>query len=125
MNRFSFPIWEEVGVPRPTPEQVRNYVLAHEWREQPYGPELFVFEGPKDDDDRTIVQVLPSSDSYTEYPQRLLELLRALSLIEHRLIRHILADMLAPESNGAPVQATTTADGETKKARRPRKGRQA
>ena len=116
MRQFSFPIWEELGIPRPTPEQARHYLLARGWREQPYGPELFVFEGPKDDDDRTIVQILPTAESYEEYPQCLLVLLRALSLIERRLIREILADMLHPVANGA---APANGDAATKEVQRP------
>lgn len=129
LRRFSFPIWEEIGVERPTVEQVRRYLRNHGWQEQPYGPQGFTYGGPRDDDDREIVLLLPSSEQMDEYPQRLLELLRALSLIERRLIRHLLTDMHAPESNGVPVPTATTNDttndADSKKARRPKKGRQA
>jgi hypothetical protein len=105
MRRSLFPIWEELGVERPAPEQVRRYLVSHGWRERPYGPELFVFERSFEGADEPVVQILPSSQEMPAYPQRLLELLQTLSRLEDRLIRHILADVLAHEANGPPPSA--------------------
>lgn len=107
MRRFLFPIWEEIGVERPTPEQVRHYLLAHDWQERPYGPEMLVFEKPIEGADQPVVQILSSSDRYPDYPQRLLDLLGVLCRLEDRLIRHLLTDMLAPEGNGVVATAST------------------
>lgn len=120
MRRFLFPIWEEVGVDRPTPEQVRGYMLHNDWRERPYGPELFVFEKSIVSADEPMIQILPSSERDSAYSQRLLELLQALCRLEDRLIRHILTDMLAPEANGVASQSSATNDAPEKPTRQPK-----
>jgi hypothetical protein len=119
MRRFLFPIWEELGVEQPTPEQARRYMLTHGWTEQPYGPELFVFEKSIDGADKPMIQVLPSSAEMSSYPQRLLDLLGALCRLEDRLIRHILADMLAPEGYCVAPQVVSANDAPKQKTRRP------
>ncbi len=87
---------------------VRSYLEARGWRSRPYPlPELLVFEGPPDDAGRPIVQVLPSSESLADYPQRVIELITALSVIEDRPPVEVLDDVLrqssrdqSPDANG-------------------------
>jgi len=74
---------------------VKDYLLRHRWRLKLYPrPELLVFEGPLDDDGKPIVQVLPSSETYADYNQRLLELVTALAIIEDRHAVDVLNDIL-------------------------------
>jgi hypothetical protein len=91
---MALPIWQELNVDRPTPEQVRRYMLDRGWQIQPHRPELIVFEGPLADNGERIIQVLPSSETLVDYSIRLHEMLKALSVIENRPVREILADML-------------------------------
>jgi hypothetical protein len=94
--------WVDRRIDRVRVENVRNYLLAHNWRLQPFpGPELLVFEGPKDDDGEPILQVLPSSERLRDYRMRLEDLIGALSVIEDRPAADILTDMLAStQANG-------------------------
>jgi hypothetical protein len=101
MNRSA---WVDPRIERVRVADVRDYLLNRGWRLQPYpGPELLVFEGPKDDDGEPIVQVLPSSERLKDYRMRLEDLIGALAVIEDRPAGDILTDMLAgAEANGVP-----------------------
>jgi hypothetical protein len=73
-----------------------------------------VFEGPADDDGQPIVQVLPSSEQMRDFPQRVEELVAALSVLEDRPPSDILSDMLkegatvTAEENGSDAAAKPT-----------------
>jgi hypothetical protein len=103
MNRSA---WVDPRIDRVRVADVRDYLLKHGWRLQPYpGPELLVFQGPNDDDGEPILQVLPSSERLKDYRMRLEDLIGALAVIEDRPAGDILTDMLASRDiNGPPVQ---------------------
>lgn len=87
--------WVDPRIDRVSVDNVRDYLLSHGWQLQPFpGPELLVFEGPKDDDGEPIVQVLPSSERLRDYRMRVEDLIGALSIIEGRPAVEILLDML-------------------------------
>jgi hypothetical protein len=82
---------------------VRLYLLGRGWQLKPYpGPELLVFEGPPDDFGKPIIQVLPASEQASDYSQRLLELITALSVIEDRHAVDVLNDILNPARHDQP-----------------------
>jgi hypothetical protein len=93
---MSHSAWVDPRIDCVTVDNVRTYLLNKGWRLQPFpGPELLVFEGPKDDDGETILQVLPSSERLKDYRMRLENLIASLSIIEGRPTADILTDMLA------------------------------
>jgi hypothetical protein len=109
--------WIDPRVERVRVDQVRTYLLGRGWRLQPYpGPELLVFEGPKDDDGQPILQVVPSSEQFRDYRMRVGDLIAALSVLEDRPATDILADILGSVpvngigeqsgSAGAPAHST-------------------
>jgi hypothetical protein len=106
MNRSP---WVDPRIDRVRVADVRNYLLNRNWRLQPYpGPELLVFEGPKDDDGETIIQVLPASERLKDYRMRLENLIGALAVIEDRPAADVLTDMLASAAtNGVPAPQQT------------------
>lgn len=91
--------------------RVRSYLLGKGWALKPFPRKTALyFEGPLDDDGEPLVQVLPASETFHDYPLRLEDLLRALSVLEERPISEILREWLAasfpeqavsPTSNGA------------------------
>jgi hypothetical protein len=96
--------WVDPRIDRVTVANVRTYLLNKGWRLQPYpGPELLVFEGPRDDDGEPILQVLPSSERLRDYRMRVGDLIAALSVIEGRPAVDILTDMLTGAQANGPV----------------------
>lgn len=108
--------WGDPRIDRVTVGNVRSYLLNRGWRLQPFpGPELLVFEGPKDDDGEPILQVLPSSERLRDYRMRVGDLIGALSVIESRPAVDILNDMLAStQTNGAVQQHSDGVNVESK-----------
>ena len=107
--------WVDPRIDRVTVAGVRSYLLNKGWRLQPFpGPELLVFEGPKDDDGEPILQVLPSSEQLRDYRMRVENLIGALSLIEGRPAVDILNDMLASTQTTGAVQHPDGVNAETK-----------
>ncbi len=99
------PGWIDPRIERVTVGDVRAYLLNRGWRLRPFpGPELLVFEGPKDDDGEPILLVLPSSEQLRDYRMRLADLIGALSVIESRPAVDILSDMLVGTQANGPVQ---------------------
>lgn len=101
---------------------VRSYLLRRGWRLQAYpGPELFVFEGPTDEDGQTIIQVLPSSEEMRDFPLRAEELIAAVSILEDRSPQDVLTDILVetdsqfPSSSHAKGANGAVGTGETAK----------
>ena len=103
-------------IDRVTVADVRTYLLNRSWRLRPFpGPELLVFEGPKDDDGEPIIQVLPSSVRLRDYRMRVEDLIGALSVIESRPAVDILNDMLSgAQTNGAAGQHPDGVKAESK-----------
>ena len=82
---------------------LRDYLLDRGWKLQAYpGPELMVFEGPKDDDGEPIVPVVPASEQLRDFRDRVEELLGALSVLEDRAARDILNDLLRENGKEQP-----------------------
>jgi hypothetical protein len=100
--------WVDPRIDRVSVAAVRAYLDAHGWRLQPFpGPELLVFEGPKDDDGQPILQVLPSSERLRDYRMRVEDLIGALSVIENRPASEILTEILtAMPTNGVPESSS-------------------
>lgn len=103
-----------VDVPTIRISAVRSYLLGKGWVLKPFPRKTALcFEGPLADDGEPIVQVIPASESFHDYPLRLEDLLRALSMLENRPISEILREMLSPPELGPVVPPTTNgaADG--------------
>jgi hypothetical protein len=90
---------------------VRSYLQKRGWHLQP-GPEtnLFVFEGPLDDDGEPIIEVLPVSEQMRDFLQRVVELITALSVIEDRPAPEVLSDILAAD-NATPAGTDAEKNG--------------
>lgn len=117
-------------VDAPSPEQVRNYLLSRGWRRQEHPrPEVLVFAGPADDRSHSLTVLLPASQDADDYPLRLEEMFRGLSLAEGRPALDVFNDVkMGPPAEGTPSVATTNGTppvAPTKKARRPSQGRRA
>jgi len=98
--------WVDPRIDCVTVGNVQAYLENRAWRLQSFpGPELLVFEGPKDDDGEPIIQVLPSSERLRDYRMRLENLIGALSVIEDRPAVDILTDMLASTQANGVVQS--------------------
>jgi hypothetical protein len=107
MNRSG---WIDPQIDRVKVSNVRDYLLNRGWRLRPFpGPELLVFEGPKDDDGSPIIQVLPSSEQLRDYRMQVEDMIGALSVIENRPAVEILNDMLS--STQANRAAQYSSDG--------------
>ena len=86
-----------VEVDAPSPEQVRDYLLARGWQRQehPRGREVLVFSGPPDARGRPLVVLLPASEDADDYSLRLEEMFRGLSLSEGRPALDVVHDVKA------------------------------
>jgi hypothetical protein len=94
--------WIDPRVGEVQPEQARAYMLAHGWEPKPFPrPELWLFEGPPDDDGRPIRLFVPSERKGTDYLECIARLITTLAVIEDRYAVAVLTDMLAP-ANGQP-----------------------
>jgi hypothetical protein len=113
---MNYSAWVDPRIDRVTVDQARTCMLDHGWRLQPFpGPELLVFEGPKDDDGEPIILVLPSAERYKDYRMRIEDMIGALSIIEDRPAVAILKDMLAiAPTNGAAQQQPDGANVQSK-----------
>ena len=107
--------WIDPRINRVTVGNVQTYLLNKGWRLQEFpGPELLVFEGPKDDDGEPIIQVLPSSEQFKDHQMRVADLIDALGVMEDRSSVDILADILAaPTTNGSLQQHSHGVNCET------------
>ena len=104
--------WVDPRMTAVTPEDIRSYLLARGWKLAPQSDaSLLVFEGPSDDDGRTIVQVLPSSAAMRDFALRSEELIGALAVFEDRPASDVLSDVLRAGSTQAPVPATSREGG--------------
>ncbi len=95
--------WVDPRLKDVRPEQARAYLLAHHWALKPFPrPEVWVFEGPPDDDGRPIRLFVPSSPAGSDYLQRMYEAVTALAILEDRHAADVLTEMLAA-ADGAPT----------------------
>ncbi len=84
---------------------VQAYLLGRGWklRTSP-NPNMLIFEAPVGDDEKPLVQALPSAESFSDYHQRITEFITALSEIENRhpvelleaILRHSSTDRDTP-----------------------------
>jgi hypothetical protein len=94
--------WVDPRLKDVRPEQARAYMLAHGWKQKPFPrPQVWLFEGPLDDDGQPIPLVVPSEPVGSDYLQRIYELVTTLAILEDRLAVDVLNDMLA-STNGQP-----------------------
>ena len=98
--------WVDPRIASVRPAAVQSYLLRRGWKRQPFpGPELWVFEGPLDDDGEPIIQVIPSSESLRDFRLRTEELIGAMSILEDRPAVEILNDILKETPPLAPPVA--------------------
>jgi hypothetical protein len=75
---------------------LRAYFSGHGWELRPNpNPNLLRFERPASRGEPAAFQMVPASDQLADYPQRVTELITALSELEDRHPVAILAEMLA------------------------------
>lgn len=76
---------------------LRAYLRGKGWRVKPFpNPRVIYFEGPTDDQGRPIVQLVPASETLSDYSYRIQELIAALSRLEDRDESEIVRDILTP-----------------------------
>jgi hypothetical protein len=101
--------WVDPRLKDVRPEQARAYMLAHGWEQKPFPrPEMWLFEGPPDDDGQPIPLFVPSTAEGSDYLQRIYELVTALAIIEDRLAIEVLNDTLAPANDQPRASACLT-----------------
>jgi hypothetical protein len=93
-------------------DQIKNYLIQHGWKQVPFRREgLLVFEGPKDDDGESIVQVIPRSERASDFGLRAADLVDALSVIEDRppeeIVREITEANASASSSQGPASPWT------------------
>lgn len=80
-------------------DQIKSYLIRRGWKQVPFRREgLLVFQGPKDDDGESIVQVIPRSERASDFGLRAADLVDALSVIEERPAEEIVREIT--EANG-------------------------
>lgn len=80
-----------------TVADLRSYLLRTGWQPKPFKqPQVLYFEGPQADDGTPLVQLVPVSGNYRDFPLRVEEIVQALSSIEQRPAGDILRDILTP-----------------------------
>jgi hypothetical protein len=84
---------------------VKTYVLDRGWtlKSSP-NPKVLIFEKPPADGTGPLLQVMPSSEGFSDYPRHIAEFLTTLSEIEDRHPVDLLNDVLAQ----APQVGTAT-----------------
>jgi hypothetical protein len=83
-----------------TVNDLRAYLLRTGWRPKPFkDPRVHYFEGPRADDGTPLVQLVPASASYRDFPRRVAEIVGALSTIEQRPVEDILRNIVTPTAD--------------------------
>jgi hypothetical protein len=76
---------------------LRSYLLRTGWQVKPFKQgNVIYFEGPLADDGTPLVQLVPASANYRDFPMRVGEIVSALSGIEQRPASEILRDIIIP-----------------------------
>ncbi len=98
-----------------TVKSIQAYLEARGW-ELCNHPDIniFLYRGPLADDGEPILQILPRSEQYADFPLRFDELVTALSIIEGRPREDIMHDFIATEK---PTGAYDLATGGIRHAR--------
>jgi hypothetical protein len=107
--------WVDPRIERVRVSDLQAYFLSRGWklRANP-SPTLLRFEKPTRPRERAIYQMVPSSEQFADYRQRIAELLTTLSELEDRHPVAVLDDVLAagqvsPDVNGANAPAEARA----------------
>lgn len=79
----------------------REYLLTHGWTLRSSDQGGFVFNGPLDDYGHHIFMVMPSSNKAYDFPLRVADFFRRLSVLEERHPMEILQEMLR-QTEAAP-----------------------
>ena len=99
--------WIDPRVARVRPAQAQAYLLRRGWTPLPTdGANLVPFEAPSGAD-RPVVQV-PLLEQARDYPQRVIELITDLALLEDRYAVAVLDDILHAAPPVAPADAPGT-----------------
>lgn len=107
--------WVDPRVKQVRAAQARAYMEQHGWKLKPsLRPESLMYEGPRADDGKPILQIVPVSEDFVDYGLSITYLITNLAVIEDRLAVDVLNDMLQiaddmPASNGAPPKRTRRA----------------
>ena len=76
---------------------LRAYLLRTGWQIKPFQKAgVIYFEGPLADDGTPLVQIVPASGHYRDFPVHIEEIVSALSSVEQRPAVEILRDILTP-----------------------------
>jgi hypothetical protein len=107
MNRS----WIDPRITEVSVSSVRDYLLAHGWRQRGYPrPDLLVFETVEKIDGEPITLTLPSSETMRDYRPYLEDLIGALGEYERRWASEVLSDILAsPSTNGVTPERKSDA----------------
>lgn len=90
---------------------VQAYLLRRGWKLRPSPrPQLLLFEGPPADDGEPLLQAVPSSESGSDFVQRIIDVITNLSVLEDRYAVEILNDMLMP-ARQVPAPAPVAPQG--------------
>lgn len=76
---------------------LESYLLRNGWKPRPSPrPQMLWFEEPTDDGGKPIIQAVPSAERGSDYPQRVIEVITNLALLEDRYAVEVLNDVLQP-----------------------------
>jgi len=82
--------------------EVRTYLASRGWKlKHCQRPHTLLFEYGTDDDGKTIVQVFPDSEHYSDYTRCVEDLVRSLSIVERRSTEEVLKDLLEDGENNS------------------------
>ena len=95
---------------------LRAYLERKGWTACPAPrPQQLAFEGPAGNPDGSAHLYVPESEQFSDYPQRILEVVTALAEIEGRYAVEVLDDILQSRAsagpNGAGVQSSAESPG--------------
>ena len=91
--------WVDPRVEQVRVAGVRAYFLRRGWALQPSpNPNLLRFEEPATDNGRPLFQMVPASEEFADFRQRIAELITTLSEVEGRHPVTILEDMLREQA---------------------------
>jgi hypothetical protein len=83
---------------------VTAYLLGRGWTLQSSpNPRVLVFEKPSANGSEPLIQAMPSSENFSDYPRHVMELITTLSEIEDRHPVDLLNDILGQASAVPPV----------------------
>lgn len=87
----------------PTPEQIRAYLVAHDWAPDDPLSDLVIFTYKElSDDGQPITVGVPNSLGVIHYPLRVKDVVATIAWVEDRPEADILTEMLATDATPAP-----------------------